>query len=313
MCKLFSQLDGVTSIERVAIDSPGGLNKTARAIKKALQYQVDGVGGLKVVEVLSPCPVGWKMTPADSHRFIKETVSKHFPPGVFKEPPPEARHRVHPAAVSPGQIFDRAPLHWVTPADGYERPDRERFPRPGLRIAGHGGQGIVLLSGLIIHAAVRSGERVSLLPSYGSAMRGGTSNCQIRISEGMIASPYVGQPDVVVAMNQPSYAMFGPAVGAGGLLLYDSSLVADPGAIEPAAEVEVVAAPITKIAGELGNERMANIVAAGVLIGLTDLLDPQAIRDSIPEIFAAKPKLIDPNLAAFDAGLAHVSGATSEV
>ena len=56
------------------------------------------------------------------------------------------------------------------------------------------------------------------------------------------------------------------------------------------------------------------LIPAGVLIGLTDLLDPQAVRDSIPEIFAHRPKLVEPNLAAFDAGLNHVApGTTSRV
>ncbi|MDD4888851.1 MAG: 2-oxoacid:acceptor oxidoreductase family protein [Phycisphaerae bacterium] len=305
MCKLFAQLDGVTYLERVALDGPAGLTKTARAIKRAMKLQADGVGGLKVVEVLSPCPVGWKMTPAQSHRYIKDVVSRHFPPGKFKdiaETPRPARK--HPPAVAPAEVLNQADLHWVTPAGGYAKPDRARFSQPGLRIAGHGGQGIVLLSGLLVHAAVRSGERISVLPSYGSAMRGGTCNCQVRISDSAIASPYVSAPDIVVAMNQPSFEKFGPTVRPGGLLLCDSTLVTDLTVAKLAEGVEVVAAPTTKIAADLGNERMANIVAVGVLVGLTKLLDPQAIRDSIPEIFAHRPKLAGPNLKAFEAGLA---------
>ncbi|MCG3179306.1 MAG: hypothetical protein BIFFINMI_01640 [Phycisphaerae bacterium] len=304
MCKLFAQLDGVVSLERVAINGPAGLNRTARAIKNALKFQADGVGGLKVVEVLSPCPVGWKMSPVDSQKYITDVISKQFPPGKFKEPGPQAHaRRRHPAPADAQDIFDRAPLHWVQPADGYAPRQAGRFAKPGLRLAGHGGQGIVLLSGLVVHAAVRSGRRVSLLPSYGSAMRGGTCNCQVRISDATIASPYVSAPDIVVAMNQPSYATFGPTVADGGLLLFDSTLVTDPDAIAMPDGTERIGAPITKMAAKLGNERMANIVAAGVLVAATDLLDPAAIRDSIPEIFAERPRLIEPNLAAFEAGL----------
>jgi 2-oxoisovalerate ferredoxin oxidoreductase beta subunit len=309
MCKLFSQLDGVTYLERVAIDGPGGLAKTSRAIRHALKLQADGVGGLKVVEVLSPCPVGWKMTPAQAHRYIKDVVSKSFPLGKFKdvsETVSEQRPtRKHPAAAPPAEVFNQADLHWVAPADGYRKPTG--FVNPGLRIAGHGGQGIVLLSGLLVHAAVRTGQRISLLPSYGSAMRGGTCNCQVRISDSAIASPYVSDPDILVAMNQPSLEKFGPTVRPGGLLLADSTLAGDSSGVKLAENVRLVHAPMTKIAAGLGNERMANIVAAGVLIGLTGLLDPQAIRDSIPEIFAHRPKLVAPNLAAFEAGLAFAA------
>ena len=314
MCKLLGSLDGVVYLERVAIDSPAGLNKTARAITKALRYQAHGVGGLKVVEVLSPCPVGWKMSPVDAHKYITEVVSKQFPPGLFKDTAKDAprQRRLHAPVAAAAEVLDRADLHWVALDKAYAKADRSRFARPGLRIAGHGGQGIVLFSGLLVHAAVRSGERISVLPSYGSAMRGGTCNCQIRISDGTIASPYVSSPDIVVAMNQPSYEAFGPTLRAGGLLLFDRALVANPEALEPDADVQRVGAPMTKIAADLGNDRMANLVAAGVLIGLTDLLDPQAIRDSIPEIFAHRPKLIEPNLAAFDAGLAHVAHAQTQ-
>ena len=313
MCKLFSQLDGVTYLERVAIDGPGGLAKTSRAIRHALKLQADGVGGLKVVEVLSPCPVGWKMTPTQAHRYIKDVVGKAFPLGKFKdvsETVSEQRPtRKHPAPAAPAEVFNQADLHWVAPADGYRKPDPKRFTQPGLRIAGHGGQGIVLLSGLLVHAAVRTGQRISLLPSYGSAMRGGTCNCQVRISDAAIASPYVSDPDILVAMNQPSLEKFGPTVRPGGLLLADSTLAGDASGVKLADKVRLVTAPMTKIAADLGNERMANIVAAGVLIGLTGLLDPQAVRDSIPEIFAHRPKLAAPNLAAFEAGLAFAEKA----
>ena len=319
MCKLFSQLDGVSYLERVAIDGPGGLTKTSRAIKHALKLQADGVGGLKVVEVLSPCPVGWKMTPRESHEYIKNVVSKFFPPGKFKDVNGVAQPaalpsavmmssprptRTHPAPVATAEVLNQADLHWVTPAAGYATLDKTSFANPGLRVAGHGGQGIVLLSGLLVHAAVRSGQRISLLPSYGSAMRGGTCNCQVRISDSAIASPYVSAPDILLAMNQPSIEKFGPTVRPGGLLLHDSTLADDCSGVKLADGVQLVAVPMTKIAADLGNERMANIVAAGVLVGVTGMLDPQAIRDSIPEIFAHRPKLVAPNLKAFDAGLA---------
>jgi len=326
MCKLFSQLEGVVYLERVAIDGPAGMNKVGRAIKQALKYQAEGVGGLKIVEVLSPCTVGWKMSAAESHRYIKEVVSKQFPLGKFKDVAPAAApgaaapqtgagtvispiHATRPwrKIASAEEIFQNADLHWVTPSATYQNTDSSRFPRPAIRISGHGGQGIVLLSNLVLHAAVRSGRRISLLPSYGSAMRGGTSNGSLRISDGPIASPYISTPDIVVAMNQPSYEKFGQSVRDGGLLLCDSSLVIAPDAIKIRPAVQVVHAPITRIAKELGNERMANMVAAGVLVGLTKMLDPQALRDSIPEVFAHRPKLIAPNLAAFDAGLQHAA------
>ena len=84
VCEIFSQLRGTTYVERCSVSSPAGVNKTKKAIKKAFQCQVDGLG-FSLVEVLSPCPTNWKMTPIDSCKWIDEVMAKEFPPGVFKD------------------------------------------------------------------------------------------------------------------------------------------------------------------------------------------------------------------------------------
>ncbi len=84
VCEIFSQLRGATYVERCSVSSPAGVNKTKKAIKKAFQCQVDGLG-FSLVEILSPCPTNWKMTPIDSCKWIDEVMAKEFPPGVFKD------------------------------------------------------------------------------------------------------------------------------------------------------------------------------------------------------------------------------------
>ena len=84
VCEIFSQLRGTTYVERCSVSSPAGVNKTKKAIKKAFQCQVDDLG-FSLVEVLSPCPTNWKMTPIDSCKWIDEVMAKEFPPGVFKD------------------------------------------------------------------------------------------------------------------------------------------------------------------------------------------------------------------------------------
>lgn len=84
VCEIFSQLRGATYVERCSVSSPAGVNKTKKAIKKAFQCQVDGLG-FSLIEVLSPCPTNWKMTPIDSCKWIDEVMAKEFPPGVFKD------------------------------------------------------------------------------------------------------------------------------------------------------------------------------------------------------------------------------------
>ena len=88
--EIFSQLRGTTYVERCSVSSPAGVNKTKKAIKKAFQCQVDGLG-FSLVEVLSLCPTNWKMTTIDSCKWIDEVMSKEFPPGVFKDDIAEAK------------------------------------------------------------------------------------------------------------------------------------------------------------------------------------------------------------------------------
>ncbi len=83
-------LPGVTYAERVAIDGPAGVQKTKKALRNAFQCQIDGLG-YSIVEVLSPCPTNWKMTPVDSFKWIKDVMSKEFPTGVLADRREERR------------------------------------------------------------------------------------------------------------------------------------------------------------------------------------------------------------------------------
>jgi len=84
VCELLSTLEGVSYLERVAVDSISGINKTKKAIKKAFMYQIEGKE-FSLVEVLSTCPTNWKMDASESMKWVKEEMVQHFPLGVFKD------------------------------------------------------------------------------------------------------------------------------------------------------------------------------------------------------------------------------------
>ena len=88
--EIFSLLPGTAYIERCTVNSPASILKTRKAILKAFQYQIDGLG-FSLVEILSPCPTNWKMTPIESCRWIDEVMSKAFPLGVIKDLPAAAK------------------------------------------------------------------------------------------------------------------------------------------------------------------------------------------------------------------------------
>jgi 2-oxoglutarate ferredoxin oxidoreductase subunit beta len=84
MGDILANLEGTKYIERCAVNTPANILKARRAIKKAFQYQMDGIG-FTLVEILSHCPTNWKMTPIDACRWVDEVMAKEFPIGVIKD------------------------------------------------------------------------------------------------------------------------------------------------------------------------------------------------------------------------------------
>ncbi|MDY6970977.1 MAG: 2-oxoglutarate oxidoreductase, partial [Thermodesulfobacteriota bacterium] len=79
-----SLANGTVYIERTAANSPKNIIRTKRAIKKAFKSQIDGLG-FSLVEILSPCPTNWKMSPVDAAQWVEETITKTFPLKVIKD------------------------------------------------------------------------------------------------------------------------------------------------------------------------------------------------------------------------------------
>ncbi|MBA7647123.1 hypothetical protein ES703_54893 [subsurface metagenome] len=82
--EMLALLEGAVYIERTAVNSPSNIKKTKKAIRKAFQVQLDGLG-FSLVEILSPCPVNWKMNPLESWQWIDKQLTKRFPLGVIKD------------------------------------------------------------------------------------------------------------------------------------------------------------------------------------------------------------------------------------
>jgi len=82
--EILAHLPGTAYIERCTVNTPAHVVKTKRALRKAFQYQQQG-RGFTLVEVLSPCPTNWKMSPVEACRWIDEVMCKQFPLGVIKD------------------------------------------------------------------------------------------------------------------------------------------------------------------------------------------------------------------------------------
>ena len=170
--------------------------------------------------------------------------------------------------------------------------------RTEVRLAGEGGQGMIL-AGIILAeaAAIYAGKNVVQTQSYGPEARGGASKAEVVIADGEIDHPEVLEADVVVTLSQEAYDKFAGGLKPGGLLIVDEDKVrAD-------AAPQTIRLPITRMAFEAtGRIITANAVALGVLVGLTGMLPRQAIEKAVA---ARAPRGTEEmNRKALQAGLA---------
>lgn len=82
--EMLSQLKSAKYIERVSVDTPQNVMKAKKAIKKAFQNQIDGVG-FSFIEVLSICPTNWGVDPIKALDFLRNKMMLQYPLGVFKD------------------------------------------------------------------------------------------------------------------------------------------------------------------------------------------------------------------------------------
>jgi 2-oxoisovalerate ferredoxin oxidoreductase beta subunit len=269
VCELLATLEAPVYIERVGLGDTKQIVQATRAIKRAVENQVRGLG-FSLIEVLSPCPTIFKMTPIQAQHWVRDVMEKTFPLGVFcdrtKEPQLEQPHEIAPSLDQIPQILgvDEASL-----PEGNPIPIEKTALDLRVRVAGFGGQGVLLLGEVLAEAGLDAGLEVSWLPSYGPEMRSGTSNCHVRLTRQVIDSPMVTNPNLLVAMNEPSLRKFVKSVQAGGWILYNGDEF--PADCEQN-DVRVLARPFTQIANELGNPRAGNMVMLGALLEIAGVL-----------------------------------------
>ena len=315
--ELLATLEAPVYIARVGLGDNKQIAQADKAIRRAVENQVKGLG-FSLVEVLSPCPTIWKMTPVEAQKWVRDVMEKTYPLGVLCDRTAERQPRIAP---EPAPSLDRVPeILGITPqlpitcgGDSIEvevRPGESKENHPSaakavansgqvsarlkpcpfktasvdtvasvdlrIRVAGFGGQGVLLAGEVLAEAGLDAGLEVSWLPSYGPEMRSGTSNCHIRLSHEAIDSPLVSSPNMLLAMNEPSLKKFVASVQPGGWVLYNGDAIPEEC---KRGDVRALAFPFTQIADQLGEPRVANMVILGTLLEITGAL-PQASVDS---------------------------------
>ena len=173
-----------------------------------------------------------------------------------------------------------------------------------IRFSGYGGQGVILAAAVVGKAAaIFQGGYAAMTQAFGPEARGGSSSAQVILSNEPILYPYITQPDVLVAMSQEAYTRFAPEVKPGGIVIIERELV-HVDKIEPGDRIYAV--PATRLAEELGRKVVLNIVMVGFFGAVTNLLDPDALRNAVED--SVPPAMRKLNLQAYDKGFEY--GAT---
>jgi len=167
-----------------------------------------------------------------------------------------------------------------------------------IRIAGFGGQGVILSAIIVGKAAsIFEGEYACMTQSFGPEARGGACSAQVILSDSPVLYPYVTNPDILVVMSQEAYGRFAPELKPDGMLIVERDLVRVSD-LKPA--TKVFSCPATRLAEELGKRMVLNSVMVGFFAAVTGLLKRESVRqavaDSVPEAFR------ELNLKAFDKG-----------
>jgi 2-oxoglutarate ferredoxin oxidoreductase subunit gamma len=170
-----------------------------------------------------------------------------------------------------------------------------------IRIAGFGGQGVLLSAHIIGRAvSIHEGGYATMTQNYGPEARGGAASAALVISDQPVLYPYAVSPDILVALSQEAYSRFVGEVKEGGLLLVEEDLVPLD---HKAQHLRVYGIPATRIAEELGKKMVLNVVMVGFFCAITGVLSRQsavaAVSEAVPERFR---KL---NLDAFDRGFQY--------
>ena len=167
-------------------------------------------------------------------------------------------------------------------------------------LAGFGGQGVLLAGEVLANAFMLDDKNVTWYPCYGAEMRGGTVNCEIVMSEDEVSSVNKKEADYIIVMNQASFDKFESKVKIGGTLIVNTSLAEEK---RNRNDIEYVFAPVSQMAENLGNVKMANMLALGILLKSSGLLSVNLLENALATVLPPhRQKLLPMNKQAMEMG-----------
>jgi 2-oxoglutarate ferredoxin oxidoreductase subunit gamma len=182
----------------------------------------------------------------------------------------------------------------------FERSMDQSAVRRELRIAGFGGQGVILFGEIVGKgASIFDSGYATLTQSYGPEARGGSCTAEVVVSKEPIGYPRVTSPEVIVILAQEAYGNYGRNAPKGTVVIVDPDLVKTDPAVQPSP----LSVPATRMAREMNRPVVANIIMLGFFAAVSDLVSHDALREAVR---ASVPEgTEDLNLSAFDKGYAY--------
>jgi 2-oxoglutarate ferredoxin oxidoreductase subunit gamma len=159
-----------------------------------------------------------------------------------------------------------------------------------MLFAGSGGQGVLTIGNILGNAAMLEDFHVTFLPEYGAAMRGGTANCTLCVSDEEIASPVVSSPDFLLSMNQPSVISFVNRLQPGGRLIYNSSIIDD---VPVRGDISFFPVPASELGQDFDKGRSTNMIILGSFIKLTKIVKIETLQESVKMLMGRKKKVAE--------------------
>ena len=177
-------------------------------------------------------------------------------------------------------------------------------------IAGFGGQGVLSMGKILAYSGIMHDQEVSWMPSYGPEMRGGTANVTVILSDERISSPYLKVFDTAIILNQQSMDKFEESVKPGGFLLYEPNGISHH---PTRTDIHIYQIEANKIATELGNKKICNIVVMGAYLKIKPIVELdnviEGLKKSLPERYH---NLIPLNIEAITKGMENIKPYVAE-
>ncbi len=170
-----------------------------------------------------------------------------------------------------------------------------------IRFSGFGGQGIIRL-GLITGKAISlyDNKSATMTQSFGPEARGSACSSQLVVSEDRVLYPYITKPDITIAMSQEAYDIYEPNLREDGILIIDEDLVKPR---PTRANIKMYSIQSTRIAEELGNRIIGNLVMLGFFTAVTKIVSPDAMKKALPGL--VPDRFLELNIKGFDKGYEH--------